>query len=102
MKSATVPVKKVAKDALLTIRIDPRQKKFWEDSVGQLGAEDLSSYIRRAVDRCIGQDFRSLDPKWQAFMDAVQNDATKVLGHGLADNLKDRVDSVNLLSKKKK
>ena len=102
MKTATVPVKKVSKDALLTIRIDPKQKKFWEESVNQLGAEDLSSYIRRAVDRCIGQDYRSLDPKWQAFIDAMQENAHKILGHGLADSLKDRIDSVNLKNKIKK
>lgn len=100
MKTAIPPTKKVSKDALLTIRIDPRQKKFWEESIEKLGANDLSSYIRRAVDRSIGQDIRSLDPKWQAFLEAVQNSANKFLGHGLSDDLKSRISSVNLSHKK--
>ena len=100
MKTATLPTKKASKDAVLTIRIDPRQKKFWEDSIEKLGAEDLSSYIRRAVDRSIGQDVRSLDPKWQAFLEAIQKSANEFLGHGLSDDLKNRIGSVNLSRKK--
>jgi len=79
--------KRGAKATSLNIRIDPRQKSFWEDSIKDLGVDDLSSYIRNAVDRCIAQDLRAHDPKWQAFVQAMQEPAMKILGQKLVDDV---------------
>jgi len=63
---------------------------------GQIQVEREAKKVlgrRYAVDRAIAQDFRSKDPKWQAFLSTVQDKAEKILGAGLDDNLEDRMES---------
>ena len=92
MKKASVFKRRGGKTTTIKFRIDPRQKKFWEEQITALGVEDISAYIRNAVDRSIGLDFRSADPKWQAFLAAIQKQAKHYLGYGLMDNAKERLE----------
>jgi|HubBroStandDraft_5_1064220.scaffolds.fasta_scaffold152441_2 hypothetical protein len=82
-----------AKDVVLRFRVDPRQKQYWLEAMAKLGVE-FSSYVRQAVDRAIAQDFQSSDPKWQEFMKAIQPQAKEILGYGLRDSAKDRLENL--------
>ncbi len=92
----------VRKEAMLRFRVDPRQRQYWFKAMRELKVEDFSSYAREAIDRAIAQDLQSNDPKWQAFMKAIQPHAQKVLGMGLRDSAKDRVEFVNEIEKARK
>ena len=92
----------VRKEDILRFRVDPRQKKYWLDAMCELGVEDFSSYAREAIDRAIGQDLQSKDPKWQAFMQAIQPQAKEILGVALKDNAKARVEFANGIEKARK
>ena len=87
-------LKRGSKTTSIKLRIDPRQKKFWEKEITALGVDDVSAYIRKAVDRSIGLDFQSKDPKWQAFLRATEEQAKKFFGQKLEDNLEGRLSSI--------
>jgi hypothetical protein len=82
-----------AKAEVLRFRVDPRQKQFWLEAMDKLGVE-FSSYVRQAVDRAIGQDLRSQDPKWQEFVKAIQPKAREILGVEIGDDAKDRLENL--------
>ena len=87
------------KAELLRFRVDPRQKQYWLKALAQLGVEDFSSYARAAVDRAISQDLRSLDPKWQDFVKAIQPQAKSILGVEVSDNARDRNENLGEINK---
>jgi hypothetical protein len=96
MKTLIAPPTKSQKDTTVKFRVSENQKIYWEKALAELRFDDLSSYIRHAVDRSIALDFQSRDPKYQLFLASVQSKANDILGYGLADhsadNLKDLKD----------
>lgn len=93
MKSQAQPPLKGTKDTTIKFRVSLKQKRFWEDALKEMRFEDLSSYIRFAVDRALAEDIRSKDPRWQAFVSAVQGKSQLVLRSGLEDGVNDRLES---------
>ena len=82
------------KDDTVRFRVHSDQKKYWLDALSKLGVEDLSTYARAAVERAITQDLRSLDPKWQDFVKAIQPIAEDRLGVKVEDSSKDRNENL--------
>ena len=87
--------KRNTKSHTLRFRVDPKRKDHWDQAMKELGVPDFSSYCRAAIDRAIHQDLRSRDPKWRAFIKAIQPKAREILGHGISDNFKDRVENLS-------
>lgn len=87
------------KDSVLRFRVDPRQRSYWYAAIKELKVEDFSSYAREAIDRAIAQDLQANDPKWQAFIKAIQPKAQEILGMGLKDDAKARVEFSNEIEK---
>ncbi len=86
MENHNFKLVKPNKDNVVVFRVDTLRKKGWAEAMAELGIEDFSSYVRKAVDRSIALDRRSLDPKWQEFLSKVQDIALGVLGYRLIDN----------------
>lgn len=93
-KFTAIRVLRGNKAETLRFRVDPRQKQYWLKALAQLGVEDFSSYARSAVDRAISQDLRSMDPKWQDFVKAIQPKAKEILGTEVSDSAKDRIENM--------
>jgi len=82
------------KDYTLRFRVDEKRRAYWVEAMKELGVSDFSSYSRAAIDRAIHQDLRSKDPKWQDFIKAIQAKAKEILGHGISDDFRDRVENL--------
>jgi hypothetical protein len=91
--------RKKVKSSIVNMRVDKRQKKFWEDMAKELNVKDLSSYMRNSVDRCLGADLRSHDPKWKKFVNAVKMEAKRILGSEIVSI--PYVERVKFLKKKR-
>jgi len=48
-----------------------------------LGVKDFSSFARGAIQEAIEMGFRASDPKWKAFIEAIQPTAKEILGYGI-------------------
>jgi hypothetical protein len=94
MKTLIAPPTKTQKDTVIKFRVSGKQKLYWEKALAELRFDDLSSYIRHAMDRSIALDFQSRDPKYQLFLASVQDKATDILGHGLADHSAKDIDDL--------
>ena len=107
MKSVMTSVSKPIQRGTLTdtfkIRVDPRQKNFWKETLGELGyGDDLAAYMRYAVDRSIALDMQTKDPNWQKFLNAVSKQAKSILGYELKDSLEGRNTLLKIYSKEPK
>ena len=102
MKTLIAPPMKTQKDTMIKFRVSRKQKLFWERALAELRFDDLSSYIRHAMDRSIALDFQSRNPKYQLFLASVQDKANDILGHGLADHSADNLEDLKDIENSKK
>ena len=73
------------KNVTLIFRVGENQKEIWFKALKELQVEDFSTYARAAVERSIYQDFRSKDPGFQNFLNAIQPTAREMLGEDFSE-----------------
>jgi hypothetical protein len=76
--------KKELKSEVIHFRVVASQKAAWNQALEELGVEDQSAFFRGAIEAAIALSFRSADPAWEGFIAAIQSEAKKRLGAGLA------------------
>jgi hypothetical protein len=76
--------KRELKSEVIHFRVAASQKAAWNQALEELGVGDQSAFFRGAIEAAIALSFRSTDPAWKGFVAAIQAEAKKRLGSGLA------------------